>query len=295
MKSGYIITNGYINIKKMTFLAEYFEFLFKSKGCDVRLLSTDKLYPVINEQGEVRFSGLEEKRDFILFWDKDIMLAKLLEKAGHKLYNSAEAIQICDNKIYTHYRLAGSGIPMPRTIAAPLMFEGSHYYNEEFIVGVEKEIGYPMVIKEAYGSFGKQVYLCNCREKVKELIRKLKYKPHLFQQFISESCGRDIRIFVIGGKEAASMMRNNDNDFRANISNGGKMTCIKPPEEYVKMAVKAAKIIGLDYCGVDLLIGKDGPLLCEVNSNAHFVNIQKCSGIDVAAKFVDYILSGGVC
>jgi gamma-F420-2:alpha-L-glutamate ligase len=292
-KTGYVVSNGYVNINKMRELADRFKALFLKHCCDVEVVSTAEIYPIIQNNGSIEIKGLS-RSDFILFWDKDVLLAQVLEKAGHKLYNSSKAIQICDNKIYTHNYLSGHNIKMPKTLPMPLVFEGSPYYNETFINNAEKEIGYPMIIKEAYGSFGQQVYLCYDRRQVDALVKKLKYKPYLFQQFISESKGRDIRIFVVGGKVVASMLRENDNDFRANISIGGKMTAITPPKEYMDVAVKAANIIGLDYCGVDLLIGSGGPLLCEVNSNAHFKNIQICSGIDVAEHFVKYIIGDAV-
>ena len=289
MKTGYIIGNGFQNLAKMDELVWRFEELFKKHGCDIRVLKTDKAYACVEPDGCVSFPAIK-KADFILFWDKDIMLARALEKAGYRLYNSARAIEICDNKIATHIFLSNCGIRMPKTIPAPLIFEGSHFEAESVLERVEGSLGYPMVVKEAYGSFGQQVYLCKTRDEAIELVEKLKYKPYLFQKFIEESAGRDIRIFVVGGRVVASMMRTNERDFRANVSNGGKMTAIDPPKEYREMAIKAAELIGLDYCGVDILIGKEGPLLCEVNSNAHFVNIQKCSGIDVAEHFVKYIL-----
>lgn len=292
-KNGYIISNGYINMQKMSELVNHFEELFNKYDCDVQVLKTDKIFPVIEKDGSINVYGIDCVKDFILFWDKDILLGNVLEGAGHRLYNKSKAIEICDNKIYTHNFLANHGIVMPKTIPAPLIFEGSPYYNEDFISVIEKQLGYPMVIKEAFGSFGQQVYLCNNRKEVRTLCDSLKYKPHLFQEFISESYGKDIRIFVVGGKVVASMQRNNDRDFRANISNGGTMTPIIPSEKYCDVALKCAKIIGLDYCGVDILIGNDGPVLCEVNSNAHFKNINICSGIDVADHYVRYIINGG--
>jgi gamma-F420-2:alpha-L-glutamate ligase len=288
-KNGYVVSNGYVNIDKMRELAYRFKELFLRHGCGAEVVTTAEIFPIIGQDGKLTVKGIGEKTDFILFWDKDVLLAQALEKAGHRLFNSPMAIEICDNKIYTHYYLSQHGINMPKTLPMPLIFEGSPYYNEDFLDAAEKEIGYPMIVKEAYGSFGQQVYLCGSRDEVNVLVKKLKYKPYLFQKFISESKGRDIRIFVVGGKVAASMLRENDKDFRANISNGGKMTAITPPDEYCEVAEKAARLIGLDYCGVDLLIGEDGPLLCEVNSNAHFKNIQICSGIDVAELFVKHI------
>lgn len=289
-KFGYIISNGYINMEKMGELVFHFEKLFSNRGVKTETVKTDRIFPLIGRDGNIKIIGIDKPADFILFWDKDIMLAKLLEKAGYRLFNCSKAIEICDNKIHTHDYLSNSGIMMPKTIQAPLIFEGSPYYDDCFMEIVEGQLKYPMIVKEAYGSFGQQVYLCNSREEVKQLSGKLKYRPHLFQEFISESRGRDIRIFIVGGKIVASMLRENKNDFRANISNGGKMTMVTPPKEYCEMALKAAGIIGLDYCGADILIGKDYPMLCEMNSNAHFKNIQICSGIDVADHFVEHIL-----
>ncbi|NLK17766.1 MAG: RimK family alpha-L-glutamate ligase [Clostridiales bacterium] len=289
MKTGYIIGNGFQKMLKMDELIWHFEELFKKHGCDIRVIKSDKAYACVGRDGSAGSGGIKEA-DFILFWDKDVMLARALEKEGYRLYNSARAIEICDNKVATHLFLSNCGIRMPKTIPAPLIFEGSEVNADRVLERAEACLDYPLVVKEAYGSFGQQVYLCKDREEARELVLKLKYKPFLFQEFVSESAGRDIRIYVVGGKVVASMLRTNDNDFRANISNGGRMSPIDPPQDYKEMAVKAAELIGLDYCGVDILMGKEGPLLCEVNSNAHFKNIQICTGIDVAEHFVKHIL-----
>lgn len=289
MKTGCIIGNGFQNMQKMDELIRHFEELFKKHGCDIRVIKSDKAYACMQKNGKIGLCGVE-KADFILFWDKDVILARALEKAGYKLYNSASAIEICDNKVATHLFLSNCGIKMPKTIPSPLIFEGSDIDADRVLERAEACLDYPFIIKEAYGSFGQQVYLCRSREEARQLVLKLKYKPFLFQEFISESAGKDIRIFVVGGKVVASMLRTNDHDFRANVSNGGRMSPIDPPDDFKEMAIKAAELIGLDYCGVDILIGKDGPLLCEVNSNAHFKNIRICTGIDVAEHFVKHIL-----
>ena len=85
------------------------------------------------------------------------------------------------------------------------------------------------------------------------------------------------------------MLRFNPNDFRANITNGGQMFNYEPSEEEVEMAREVMEHLGLDFAGVDILFGEKGPILCEVNSNAHFKNIYDCTGVNVAECIVEYI------
>ncbi len=96
--------------------------------------------------------------DYALFWDKDIRLAKSLEASGVRLYNSAAAIETCDDKAATHLRLAGQRLPMPRTLVAPMTYRDITDAVEPFCETAENILGYPLVIKECYGSFGGQVF-----------------------------------------------------------------------------------------------------------------------------------------
>ena len=112
----------------------------------------------------------------------------------------------------------------------------------------------------------------------------------IFQKYISESAGRDIRINMVGGEPVAAMLRENSHDFRANVTNGGSMRPYTPDDRQIEIARKACRILKLDFAGVDLLFGANGePLLCEVNSNAHVVNIHACTGINVADRIMEYI------
>ena len=87
------------------------------------------------------------------------------------------------------------------------------------------------------------------------------------------------------------MLRYSDTDFRANITNGGKMVPFTPDKAWKEAAIKISKALKLDFAGVDLLFGKDDkPYICEINSNAHFKNIDDCTGSDVALEIIDYIL-----
>jgi RimK family alpha-L-glutamate ligase len=227
--------------------------------------------------------------DFVIFWDKDIPLAKQLEKLGLRLYNRADAIQACDDKSLTYLKLLGTGIKMPKTIVLPMTYPNIGYTDTDFLALAENKLGYPFVAKESFGSFGAQVYLIKNREEAQTLL-KSKPMSMIFQEYISESTGRDIRINMVGNECVAAMMRYNDNDFRANITNGGSMKKYTPTTDEIAIAQKVVKILNLDFGGIDILFGRDEPILCEVNSNAHFKNIFDCTGVNAAEKIFEYIL-----
>ena len=106
------------------------------------------------------------------------------------------------------------------------------------------------------------------------------------------SCeGVDVRVIVIGGKTVASMERRNKDDFRSNVAQGGCGVKIDLPENFQIVAESCAEILGLDYCGVDLLYGNDGePYVCEVNSNAFFGGIEEATGVNVAKLYAEHII-----
>ena len=222
--------------------------------------------------------------DFILFWDKDVRLAKNLEVCGYPVINCSEAIRICDDKSLTHLVLADYGIPSIRTIPCPMSFGHPYEDSAELIA---EQMGFPMVVKDCFGSFGEQVRLVNDME---GLLRETKEStPKIFQEFI-DCGGKDIRIEVIGDKAVAAVMRTAPkDDFRANASNGGIMDRYTPTEEESQLAVEAAAAVQADFAGVDILQTKDGPVVCEVNSNAHIKNLLNATGIDVSDLMIGYV------
>mgnify|MGYP003312896097 CR=1 FL=1 len=229
------------------------------------------------------------KYDFVMYLDKDRYVAGLLEKAGYRLFNSIDSIVKCDDKMLTHLCLADQGIKMPTSISSTLCYTDNG--NREYLEKVEDLLGFPMIVKENYGSLGKQVYLANNKEELLEIENKLIHVPHIFQKFISSSKGKDFRVIVIGGKAIAWMKRENKNSYLSNLAQGGSAYKVDLPKNYIELAEKAAKILTLDYCGVDLLEGPDGePMISEVNSNAFYEGIEKTTGVNVAAAYIDYLL-----
>ena len=281
---AWLVVNGFVGSDKFRELYDFLSHAAEKRGISLTVKTNDSLALPIGEK-----ISASDRPDFVIFWDKDIALAKRLEREGLKLFNCASAIEICDNKALTAEKLCGN-VSTPRTIIAPKTFEGVGYNRHEFIENATRVLGLPLVIKESYGSFGAQVYLAKTLEEAINTVLKIGHKDFIMQEFIAESCGRDVRVNVVGEQVVCAMERYNENDFRSNITNGGKMKAIDLSTEMKTAAITAVKAIGLDFAGVDVLFGKDGPVVCEVNSNPHFKSSLECTGIDMSEKILDYIV-----
>lgn len=164
-----------------------------------------------------------------------------------------------------------------------------------FARGVEALFAYPVVVKEAFGSFGAQVYLAKSREELVALCGSIAPRPFLVSEFVGESAGRDLRLQVVGGRVVAAMeRRGREGDFRAGLTSGGSMLPFTPDREAETLALRAAQALGCDFAGVDLLFGEEGYLVCEVNSNAHFKNLFDLTGVNAAEPILDLVLGRSV-
>lgn len=313
-KRGALVTNAFLRTDKFVEHYEWLKRAAQQRNISLSLLqNTDLLYTMEASCVEKAQDLLQKKveqialeYDFILYWDKDIPLGKLLQKLckenGVPVFNSLEAIAVCDNKYETYWKLwqwnrqcrAEERIPLLPTIAAPMTYGNIGYTSTDFVDQVIDNLGIPVVIKECYGSFGMQVYLAHDRNEVVSYTKKLAGIPFIYQKYQAESCGRDVRLQVVGNQVVAAMYRFSDSDFRANITNGGKMKVYVPSERECELAVRTVQVLGLDFAGVDLLFtdtedGESAGIVCEVNSNAHFKNIYTCTGVNTAECIIDYI------
>lgn len=252
--------------------------------CQLDIMTNTSVYDCI-------INGQQLNYDAVMFYDKDIHLAKTLENMGLKVFNSSDAIANCDSKASTEICLARDNIARPKTCIIPLTFFYHKEYYSNYIDNIIQYLKLPLICKEWYGSWGEQVYKLNSKEEIEAIIDKKQGKELLFQEYIKECKGQDIRINIVGNKVVASMKRTSINDdFRANISNGGTMSNYTPTQEEIDLALKAAKSVGCDFCGVDILQSQKGPLVCEVNSNAHLLNIYACTKENVGKDILGYIL-----
>jgi gamma-F420-2:alpha-L-glutamate ligase len=179
---------------------------------------------------------------------------------------------------------------MPKTIAGPLDYS-TDPITPTFVHNLEKELSFPLVAKQNFGSLGKNVYLLHDEAELLAFEEAHKYEPRLYQEYIASSKGVDYRIILVGGKFLTGMKRVNDaGDFRSNIALGGHGEAVVIPPAYIAIAEKAAQILSLDYGGADVMIGPNGePILCEVNSNAFIGGIEPTTGVNVAKAYASYI------
>lgn len=287
-KVGWLITNGFLESPKFDELYDWLIDTASKNNCVLRKLTNDQVASILPiSTGKTDWKICP---DFVLFWDKDVKLARMLQNEGFCVFNRASAIEVCDDKGLTFIKLKNTEIEMPITFAAPLTFD-PQYADYSFLVQVGKVIGYPMVIKENKGSFGEQVYLAENFTEAVEIINKIGSYEFVMQQFIEESRGKSARLQVVGDEVITAMKLTNAKDFQSNATNGGKMEKYEPTEREKEIAIEACKIIKLDFAGVDIIWAEDGsPMLIEINSNAQIKNIYDCTGVDVADAIIKYIL-----
>lgn len=203
------------------------------------------------------------------------------------VYTSAASVAItrARDKLRAAQILAKYDIDTPKTLVSR---------NTSDIDDLLEQIGLPVIIKLATGTHGNGVILADTRKAAKSALQAFYLYNEdgtniLLQEFIKESAGTDIRAFVVGNRVVASMQRDSlDDDFRSNLHQGGLGTAVKLTDAEKKVAVKAARAMGLHICGVDLMRSARGPLVLEVNASPGF-GIEKVTGRDVASKIIEYI------
>jgi len=243
----------------------------------VRLISTENLMS--------RVEQVDRHHQIVVFLDKDVALAEQLELQGATVLNSASAIAICDDKRRTYTHLNAHGLRIPKTVILPSLYP-KQKVDSKAVLSMIDELSLPIVIKEAKGSFGAQVYLANAIEDVFAIVDALADRHLLAQEFIASSRGRDLRIQVVNGECVAAITREHPIDFRANLSAGGVGYPYQPSAIERDLAVASAAAVGGFNVGVDLLFDEDGhgTIVCEVNSNAHIWRLSAISGVDVAFR-----------
>lgn len=282
---GWIIVNGFLYTHKFSEITEMFHQAAVRQHVTLDVKSNAEIYTGIFE-----LDKKVKKPDFVLFWDKDIILARYLELSGIPVFNSSKAIETCDDKRKLYTSFLEARLPIPRTISAPMTYENIGYPSVGFAKPIIEKLGYPVILKEAYGSFGEQVYKVDDSKTLKRMILELQKTPFLFQKYISTSHGQDVRIQVVGDKVVAAMRRFSDKDFRANITYGGSKERFEPDDKACELAIRACRAVGCDFGGVDLLFAEKGFLVCEVNSNAHIKNLYDCTGVNAADAVMEYIV-----
>ena len=260
---------------------------FAKENVEIAVLVNDgTLAKIENNNVNLNFEA-----DFVIYCDKDNYLARFIEKAGIRMFNRAEFIKLCDDKVLTYIECCNRGIRMPKTFAGPLMYREPHNDDYLFLNTIIKELGFPMIVKKVYGSLGEGVYLVNNYKELADLYADIYRNPILFQQYIASSYGRSLRVLVIDGKVFGGFVRFNHADFRSNYGDTADGATIENSERYFQFAQEIADKLNIEYAGIDLVFDEnEDPILCEINSNAFFEEFEKVTGLNVAKAIVAMIL-----
>ena len=213
-------------------------------------------------------------------------IVRQLEMRGVYSASSSLAIARSRDKLRTMQLLAKSGVGIPKTVVSR--------NSTDIDDLLEKNGGTPVIVKLARGTHGNGVVLAETKKAAKSVLQALYLTDDdgtniLLQEFVEESAGTDIRAFVVGGRVVASMKRQSlDDDFRSNLHKGGEGVTIKLTEEERKTAIKAAKAVGLNIAGVDMMRSNRGPLVLEVNASPGF-GVEKVTRRDVATAIIEYV------
>jgi gamma-F420-2:alpha-L-glutamate ligase len=193
------------------------------------------------------------------------------------MVNSSTSVEAVADKLQTLQILSGAGIPIPKTILGKFPVD---------VNVIERELGFPVVVKTLRGTRGNGVLLCANREQFNDLANLLdgaqSGSDFIFQQYVKASHGRDVRVLVVNGRAVAAMeRRSTDGSFKSNISLGGVGTAFEPPAAMAELAVRVASVLGLDVAGVDILLDDNGYRICEANSSPGFQGLEKACRISV--------------
>lgn len=218
--------------------------------------------------------------------DRKLAILKQFELMGVPVLNTYESIVVAKNKMRSLQIFQEASLAVPRTV----LLEG----KQGFSAAVERLGGYPVVLKDPFGTYGRGVILVESERSARSVLDMIwaSWWPQLVmvQEFVSESAGRDKRVFVVKGKVVAAMERSApEGDFRSNIELGGEGRAVELSEEEEALALKAVELLNLDVAGVDLIQSDRGPLVLEVNANPGFKALSKITGVDVAGAIVDVL------
>jgi ribosomal protein S6--L-glutamate ligase len=200
--------------------------------------------------------------------------------------NTADGILNSRDKLRSFQILSKHNIGLPYTTFVK--------NKNDVLPAIERVGGAPIVIKLLEGTQGIGVLLAHTQEMATSIIELLQSQKQniLIQKFVAESKGKDIRAIVVGDQVIASMRRvAQGQEFRSNVHRGGKTEMVELDDRYKETAIRAAKILGLGIAGVDMLEGKDGPQIMEINSSPGLEGIETCTKMDIAGAFIDYIAS----
>ena len=254
-------------------------------GWDVKILDPLALTVIVDERGgKIFYRGWPVECEAIIprigysITEEGVRRVRQFERMGIIVMNSSDGITRSRDKLIACQMMSSGSIPVPIT-AQVVSWEDTNR-------AISRVGGTPCVVKATEGTHGAAVFLAKTDQHARQLVYQMLERDMrpLVQEYIEESHGKDIRALVVGGKVVACMRRRaNGDEFRSNFHLGGNVEKVTIDPDYEKIAIKAARILGLEIAGVDLLESDRGALVLEVNSSPGLEGIEKASEVNVAA------------
>lgn len=214
-----------------------------------------------------------------------LAIIRQLEKSGVYTCNNSTAIETVRDKMLLSQLFAQSDLPFPKTMLVKFPVP---------ISVVVREIGFPLVIKNISGARGIGIHLCESAMSFRDLMELIAShsgsNQMILQEFIASSYGRDLRVFVLGGKVIGCMQRTAKDSFKANYSLGGEVSPFPLTPEIEQLAVACANLFNLEIAGIDLLFADQGFKICEANSSPGFKGMEHATGNDIALQIIEYVV-----
>jgi ribosomal protein S6--L-glutamate ligase len=264
----------------------------EERGHEIDIINTLRCYMnIASRRPEIYYNGEKlEGYDAVIprigasvtFYGTAVL--RQFEMMGVYPLNESVGIGRSRDKLRSMQLLARDGIGLPVTT-----FAHDPKQTEEVL---ELAGGAPLVIKLLEGTQGLGVVLADTNRSAKSVIEAFRATNTniLVQEFIKEAGGSDIRAIVVGGRVIAAMKRSGaEGDFRSNLHRGGSAAVVKLSPEERSTAVRAAKAMGLNACGVDMLRANHGPVVMEVNSSPGLEGVEKATGLDIAGKMIEFL------
>ncbi len=267
-------------------------------GVSFKILDQSQFELLVDDKGlwQAYYNGQKlEEPEFILVRSgaetnyAGFAVLRFYEQLGVPLYNPRRAIERSADKLYAQKILGTAGIAMPKSLLGRCPPD---------IDLVERELGFPVVLKVLNGTCGQGIMLANDREQLRDVMGLLAQTGGdiriLFQQYITASHGRDLRVLVTGGKVQGCMERRSTGGFKSNVSLGGVGSEHPVTSEIEKLALAAASALELDVAGVDLLMDENGYKVCEVNSAPGFTGeggMEAACRLNVAKLIIEAALA----
>ncbi|MBI1296865.1 lysine biosynthesis protein LysX [bacterium] len=261
---------------------------FEKRNVDLTLIDDGKLiFDIANgDKYAAQYDDFDVIMERCISHGRALYSLRILNDRGVKTVNTARVADICGNKLQTTSALAAAGIPSPRTLVA---------FTAESALEAIEELGYPVVLKPAVGSWGRLLSKINDRESAeailehKEVLGTYHHSIHYIQEYIAKPM-RDIRAFVVGNETICAIYRTSPH-WITNTARGGKATVCEVTPDLNDLCVRAAQACGGGVVAIDVLEDPErGLLINEVNYTMEFRNSVMPTGVDIPGRMADFAL-----